>query len=615
MDCKKCNEKLLENSIFCPSCGVDNSEGAENSFEILSFLKNNAIFLGVVLVVNFLVCFNIWYRIQPPNPIAELKSGIYDDFINVSFYIKKDGDFDLKIKNNNSSSFQDYNGQEFFLNNSDNYTYSLYSENIYGKKSKTVEFEYTIELPIPSDIFPNLESGFFTEVQSLTLSNGGDSEIYYTTDGTIPSKNSRTYSQPIELNDGITTIKSVAINDHNVSSEYFEWVYEVQLPRPGVVTLPKPNQVYIDSVTIPIQGNENETIYYTLDGTIPTTNSVVYTEPLVLTRGINKLNVITVHNVSGYQSQVFSETYCVNYDYVNDDFNFTSIAAMTDVGYFTRYLAKISKYNDDITSVNSINDDMFPAKFKSTGRYFYYVTNENILYCYDTHTSSYEELEVGTSVGDFEIINGVMYIISDNQIYSLCLETGDRTTIYESEDLHDNRSYSYFRVIDGELKACIQYASRDPDNPTHRYLNENKYFALNNNGEFLEINHSDFFYRNYNDLKKYDDDGNVIEEILTLPETVYTETVTTGNKTIKVKEEYYISSQFFYGNKYVFCISNDIQEDDGETTFYGGYIYTWYVYDMDTGELKELDIPDAERSVQIVDDYLIANGKRINIFE
>lgn len=154
MNCKKCNENLLENSVFCPDCAYDNSkgandnlEGAENYFEIISFFKQNVIAIGIIAAVNFLVCFNIWYGVQPPTPKAVLKSGNYDESITVSFYIKNEDDFDLKIKTKNNSKFLDYNGQEFFLNNSDNYTYSLYSENIYGKQSKTVEFEYKVELP------------------------------------------------------------------------------------------------------------------------------------------------------------------------------------------------------------------------------------------------------------------------------------------------------------------------------------------------------------------------------------------------------------------------------------------------------------------------------------
>lgn len=64
------------------------------------------------------------------------------------------------------------------------------------------------------------ESGLYYKEQVVTLtSNTPGTQIYYTTDGSIPSKNSTLYSGPIEVNEDLT-IKALAVRGNGNSQAH-----------------------------------------------------------------------------------------------------------------------------------------------------------------------------------------------------------------------------------------------------------------------------------------------------------------------------------------------------------------------------------------------------------
>lgn len=98
------------------------------------------------------------------------------------------------------------------------------------------------------------------------------STIYYTTDGTIPSSsNGTTYSAPFDVSAPIT-IKAIATKsgywDSEVTTKSFDQVATPSIQDDGSNAI---------SITCATAG---ATIYYTTDGSTPTTSSTVYSSPL-----------------------------------------------------------------------------------------------------------------------------------------------------------------------------------------------------------------------------------------------------------------------------------------------------------------------------------------------
>lgn len=108
----------------------------------------------------------------------------------------------------------------------------------------------------------------------LTTTTAG-ATIYYTTDGSDPSTQGMPYTNPIHL-DGNLTIRAIALRAD---------LY------PSAVTTYVASEFKVADVAFTYSGlrlsmttaTEGATIYYTIDGTAPTTQSTVYTGPIELT--------------------------------------------------------------------------------------------------------------------------------------------------------------------------------------------------------------------------------------------------------------------------------------------------------------------------------------------
>ena len=108
--------------------------------------------------------------------------------------------------------------------------------------------------------------------------------IYYSLDGITPTTNSPIYSSPLIIN-GAITVSAMAVVRGYLNSQIKSVHYApVQVPTPSF----NPSQGPITNGTsISIACSTREaTIYYTLDGTTPTTNSPIYSIPLIVNGGI-----------------------------------------------------------------------------------------------------------------------------------------------------------------------------------------------------------------------------------------------------------------------------------------------------------------------------------------
>ena len=153
--------------------------------------------------------------------------------------------------------------------------------------------------------------GRYTSVQTVTISTSTPSAtIYYTIDGSKPTRNSPVYGGPITVA-ASTTIKAFAVSATTTVSSTTSGNYIVKLSSVAAPTFSPSGGKYTSIQTVSItSGTPGATIYFTTDGTTPTTSSQLYSGPLTVATS-ETVKAIAV--ASGYnQSSVSSASYTIN---------------------------------------------------------------------------------------------------------------------------------------------------------------------------------------------------------------------------------------------------------------------------------------------------------------
>ena len=155
-------------------------------------------------------------------------------------------------------------------------------------------------------------AGTYTVAQTVTLGTVTPSAtIYYTVDGSTPTTSSAVYSTPISVS-VTTTIKAIATASGLSQSAVFTALYTINSPPPTTAT-PTFSPVagtYTSTQSVAISdGTVASTIYYTTDGSTPTTSSAVYSAPLTIG---STATVKAIATAAGHsQSTVGSATYTI----------------------------------------------------------------------------------------------------------------------------------------------------------------------------------------------------------------------------------------------------------------------------------------------------------------
>jgi len=135
---------------------------------------------------------------------------------------------------------------------------------------------YTIALVLPTPTF-SPAAGTYTTTQSVTISDGSSgATIYYTTNGTTPTTSSTKYTGAISVS-ASETLKAIAVASGSTNSAVATAAYTIALVLPTPTFSPAAGTyTTAQSVTIS-DGSSGATIYYTTNGTTPTTSSTKYT--------------------------------------------------------------------------------------------------------------------------------------------------------------------------------------------------------------------------------------------------------------------------------------------------------------------------------------------------
>lgn len=113
--------------------------------------------------------------------------------------------------------------------------------------------------------------------KKLTLVSGtSGAKIYYTTDGSTPTTSSKVYSEPLDFNSaGTFTVKAFAYKENYITSSVTSCTVSVGTTNPVIYS----DESIMTGKTVKITvSNENANIYYTLDGTTPNSESLLYSD-------------------------------------------------------------------------------------------------------------------------------------------------------------------------------------------------------------------------------------------------------------------------------------------------------------------------------------------------
>ena len=154
--------------------------------------------------------------------------------------------------------------------------------------------------------------GTYTAAQTVTLSDSTTgASIYYTLDGSTPTNTSTLYSKPFTVS-ATTTVNAIAADPPSyLNSSVATATYTINLPAAATPTFSPIPATYTSAQSVTLSDSTTgAAIYYTTNGSAPTTSSTLYSAPIAVS-ATTTINAIAV--ASGYSnSAVATGTYTIN---------------------------------------------------------------------------------------------------------------------------------------------------------------------------------------------------------------------------------------------------------------------------------------------------------------
>ena len=178
------------------------------------------------------------------------------------------------------------------------------------RDSSTNIATYLIQASVAMPAF-SPAAGTYNSAQAVIISDAtSNATIYYTTDGTTPTASSTRYTAPITVS-STETLEAIAVAPSDSNSAVASAAYNISEPivatpvfSPASGTYLLPQLVMISDAT------PGATIYYTTNGSAPTTSSAVYTGAITVSAP-ETLKAMAVDAGDG-NSAVASSTYLIN---------------------------------------------------------------------------------------------------------------------------------------------------------------------------------------------------------------------------------------------------------------------------------------------------------------
>ncbi len=241
-----------------------------------------------------------------PELWADPEGGIYSDVISVTLNSDEDADIYYTLDGSDPSIYGQLYTDTIEISDEGHTVLKYVAVDAAGNLSDIYTELYTIDITAP-DVWADTEGGLYNH--NITLILGSDDEnadIYYTFDDW---KTSHMYTSPIKLTDGKTKITYFAIDPAgNLSDDYIE--YFTIDTKPPVASANIKGGLYNTNKIITLSMNEPGKIYYTLNGTVPTSKSTLYTGPITIS-ATTTLRFISI-DTAGNLSPVYTEKYTID---------------------------------------------------------------------------------------------------------------------------------------------------------------------------------------------------------------------------------------------------------------------------------------------------------------
>lgn len=154
--------------------------------------------------------------------------------------------------------------------------------------------------------------GTYTSIQTVRISDTTPSAtIYYTTNGTTPSTSSTIYAGPISVASS-ETLEAIAVASGFNNSAVGTAAYVINIPQTAATPTFSPAAgTYTSAQTVAISdATSGATIYFTTNGTTPTTSSTKYTSPIPVS---SSQTLEAIAAATGFNnSAVASAAYIIN---------------------------------------------------------------------------------------------------------------------------------------------------------------------------------------------------------------------------------------------------------------------------------------------------------------
>ena len=144
-------------------------------------------------------------------------------------------------------------------------------------------------------------AGTYSSAQTVTISDAtSGATIYYTTNGTTPTTSSAVYSGPITVS-ASETLEAIATASGYSTSAVGTAAYTISVPTAATPTFSPAAGTYSSAQTVTISdATSGAKIYYTTNGTTPTTSSTLYSGPITVSASET---IEAIAAATGYSNQ------------------------------------------------------------------------------------------------------------------------------------------------------------------------------------------------------------------------------------------------------------------------------------------------------------------------